>query len=88
MKEVKWILSHRRLSADATAEERRDHAGNEFSDEAAEGAVARHPDSRAGAQAEIKYYLRAKLVARAIAVAMALWPPRQDGQKALWAEER
>ena len=79
MKEVKWMPSHRRLSADATAEERRDHAGNEFADEAAKGAVARHPDSCAEAQAEINYYLkRAKLVARAIAVAMALWPPRQD----------
>ena len=79
MKEVKWMPSHRQLHADATAEERRDHAGNDLADEAAKGAVARHPDTCAKGQAEINYYLkRAKLVARAIAVAMALWPPRKD----------
>ena len=79
MREVKWMPSHRQLSADATLEERRDNAGNDLADEAAKAAVARHPDSRVEDQATINHYVkRAKLVARAIAVAMAMWPPRKE----------
>ena len=78
MKEVVWMPSHRSLEADATAEQRGDHVGNEMADEAAKGALLRHPECTKEAQAENDYYLkRAKLVAKAIAVAMSLWPARK-----------
>ena len=86
MKEVVRMPSHRSLCADATAEQCRDHSENELVDEAAKGARSRYPENCEDAQMETEFYLRrVKAVAKAIAVAMALWPPRKDklGRKRL-----
>ena len=80
MHEVAWMPSHKSLAREASTEERRDHAGNELADAAAKGGRERRPYNGAEAQRGINFYTRrAKLIAKAIAVAMAMWPQRQRG---------
>ena len=77
--DAKWMPSHQTLDADANAEQRRDHEGNKCADEGAKAARSRHPRTEGQAGKEIEYYLkRAALVATAIAVAMARFPPRGE----------
>ena len=77
--DAKWMPSHQTLDADANAEQRRDHEGNKCADEGAKAARSRHPRTEDQAGKEIEYYLkRAALVAKAIAVAMARFPPRGE----------
>ena len=79
LKEVQWMPSHRTLDDDADEEKRRNHEGNRCADEGAKASRGRHPTTDFQAEKEIEFYLkRAALVAKAIAVAMARFPPRGE----------
>ena len=79
MQDVEWMASHRALQAEADDKQRRDHFGNELADTAAKEARSRHPQTESEGVEEASYYMkRAKWVAQAIAIAMAMFPPRGE----------
>ena len=79
MQDVEWMASHRALQAEADDKQRRDHFGNELADTAAKEARSRHPQTESEGVEETSYYMkRAKWVAQAIAIAMAMFPPKGE----------
>ena len=86
---VEWMPSHLALQQGASDKDRRNHAGNMFADLAAKEARMRHPPLGELVTKESEYYIkRAPFVARAIGVAMALFPPRDGRLKRAIVAER
>ncbi len=75
---VTWVKAHRAQEDNLDEETARDIKGNAEADALAGEAVGLHPQPNAEQQAELDYYMaRAPLVARALGIALAMFPPSE-----------
>jgi hypothetical protein len=76
------VKAHRTETDDMSIDEKIDVRGNSASDEAAKEAVRRHPQRSREQEEAVEYYCkRAPLVVKAVATALALFPPVGERMK-------
>ncbi len=76
---VSWVKAHRVEADGMDGDTLRDVRGNAVADALAGEAVGLHPQPTEGQRAELDYHLkRAPMVARAVGVALAMFPPTEQ----------
>ena len=73
---MKWVRAHREILGRADCETRCDIRGNALADELAKKAALRHDEMTAALKSGVEWHIaRTRHVVRAIATALALFPP-------------
>ncbi len=86
---VRWVKSHRALNGREDAETQRDIKANALADRLAKEAVRDHQRPAVDQRADLAYYVnRAPHVAKAVAVALAAFPPSEDKRMTRIAKPR
>ncbi len=81
VEQVLWIKAHRTLIGNENAEDTRNVRGNAEADRLAKAAISAHPQPTASQRANLDFYVRrAPHVARAVATALATFPPSESAR--------